>query len=170
AWLHRRRMVNQWCPDRHLVLAREQPSLTELVNMDQRFERHAAFVRDPRMNVIRIQVKEQPGHLRERWRSPRIDACAEAGGPGEPYQIPVISVVIRVVVRQKDVAQSGQWHIGQNKLTSHTVATVNDIPSVVPDVDGAHRTAMRLMATGKRDRQPAMWVSTTDLPTAASRL
>jgi len=37
-------------------------------------------------------------------------------------------------------------------------------------VDRGQRTPMRSMAMGKRkrDRQPTMWVTTTDLPTAAS--
>jgi transposase len=37
-------------------------------------------------------------------------------------------------------------------------------------VGGAHCTTMRRMAMGKRDRdrQPTMWVATTDLPTAVS--
>lgn len=95
------------------------------MDVDQWHERHAAFVSDPRLNVVRIHLKEQPGRLCEWRRPPRIDPCAEPRGPCQPDQISVISIVIRVVVRQEDVAQRGQWHIGKNKLTSHAVAAVD---------------------------------------------
>lgn len=136
-------MVDKRCPDRHLVIAHDQTTFAELMDMNQRHEWHAAFVGDPRTNVVGIHFKEQPGHLRERRRPPRVDPCAEPGGPCKPDQIPVISVVIRVVVRQEDVAQRRQWHIGENKLTSHTVAAVDHIRGVVFDNDlGRCRTRL----------------------------
>ena len=46
-----------------------------------------------------------------------------------------------MLVRQKDVAQRGQWDAGKDKLTCHTVAAVNHISGVVPDDDlGRGRT------------------------------
>ena len=48
-----------------------------------------------------------------------------------------------MVVRHEDVAQRGQWHVRQDKLTSHAVAAVDDIRGVVPDDDlGRGRTRL----------------------------
>jgi hypothetical protein len=136
-------MVNKRCPNRYLIIAYDQTTFAELMDMDQRHEWHATFVSDPRVNVVRIHFKEQPGQLRERWRPPRVDPCVESGSPCKPDQIPVISGVIRVVVRQKDVAQRRQWHIGKHKLTGHAVAAVDHIRGVVSDNDlGRRRTRL----------------------------
>jgi hypothetical protein len=136
---HHWRMIDQCGPDRHLVITQDQSSLAELMNMDQRLEWDASFVRRSRVNVVLIHIEKQPGHLRKRWRSPRVDAGAETSSPGEPDQVPIIGVVIGVVVRHEDVPERGQRDIRHHKLASHAVATVDDIRDVVPDDDLSRR-------------------------------
>src|SRR5215471_12581313 len=113
------------------------------MHMDQRFEWHTSLVSYPRMDVVLIQFKEQPGHLRERRRSPRVNACAESGGPCEPDQVSIIGVVIRVLVRQEYMAHGRQRHAGKHKLPGHTVAAVDHIRRVVAD-DHLGRGRIRL--------------------------
>ena len=86
-------------------------------------------------------AEEQPGHLRERWRSPSIDTRMQPGTPREPNEIPVIGIVVRMVVRQENVAECGQRHSGERELARDTVATVDDVDGIIRDDDLCGRRA-----------------------------
>ena len=80
----------------------------QLVDMDEGCERNAALVLNPGIDVVGVHFEEQLRHLRE-WRwPPGIDARAEAGGPSQPNQIPIVSIVVGMLVGQEDVTQSRQ--------------------------------------------------------------
>lgn len=51
-------MVDERCRDRHLVIAHPLPPFVQLVDMNQRDQRYAAFVSDPGVDVGCIQFKE----------------------------------------------------------------------------------------------------------------
>src|SRR5882724_8094380 len=62
--------------------------LDQLVYVNERDERAPALVGDARLDVGGIHLEEEPGHLLERRRPPRIHARAQPGRPCQPAGSP----------------------------------------------------------------------------------
>jgi hypothetical protein len=103
------------------------------MNVNQRLQRHTVLVGDSRSNVIRVHLEEQLRHLLQRRRSPRVDARAKTGSPGEQQQVAVVRVVVRVLMRHENVAQARQRNAGKHELTRDAVTAIDDVRGVVDD-------------------------------------
>src|SRR6185295_8123054 len=57
-----------------VLVLHDAAALAQLVDMDQRNERHPPLVGDAAADVRPIHLEEQLGHLLERWRTPRVDS------------------------------------------------------------------------------------------------
>ena len=79
------------------------------------------------LDVRRVHLEEQARHLPKRWRAPRIDSRSQPGGPRQPDQVAVISVVVRVVVRDEDVAKRRQRHVGEYELASDAISAIHHV-------------------------------------------
>src|SRR5207253_3966404 len=75
---------------------------------------------------------------------PRVDARAETCYPRQPDQVAVVGVVIRVVVRDEDMAQRRERHSGQGQLPGNAIAAIDHVRDVLAD-DHLRRGSPRLL-------------------------
>src|SRR6266478_4473103 len=115
--------------------------LDQLVYVNERDERAPALVGDARLDVGGIHLEEEPGHLLERRRPPRVDARAQPGRPCQPDEIAVVGIVIRVVVRDENVSQVRQRNTGEHQLARDAIAAIDHVRTVVRDDDLSGRRA-----------------------------
>src|SRR4029077_5078578 len=101
-------MVYERSGGRYVLVPHDFAVLVQLVDMNQRNERHPPLIGDTRLDVRRVHFEEQPGHLLERWGDPRVDSRSFYGGPSQPEQVAVIGVMVRVMVREEDVPKCWQ--------------------------------------------------------------
>jgi hypothetical protein len=134
-------MVGERRRDRHHVVLHHHAPFRELVDLDQRRQRDAPFVRAARLDVKGVHLEEEPGHPLERRGTPGVDARAQPGSPGEPDQVAVVGVVVRVVVGQEHVAQPVEGDTGQDELARDAVAAVDHVGRVVDQDDLGSRGA-----------------------------
>lgn len=132
---HHGRMIHQGRPHLHVLVLEDDAAVLELVNVDQGHERHSSFGRDSRVDVDRVHLEEELRHALERGRSPGINPGAQPGGPREPDQISVVRGVVRVLVGDEDMPESGERHVGEHELASDAVAAINDVRRPIRDDD-----------------------------------
>ena len=145
---HDRRMIDQRRGDLDVLVLQDDAALAQLVGVDQRRERHPAFVGDARVDVGRVHLEEQARHLLERRRTPGVDRRAQPGRPRQPDQVAVVRVVVGVMVRDEDVAQRRQRHAGEHQLPSDAVAAVDDVGHAVDDDAPAPDAELALRGRG----------------------
>ena len=61
--------------------------------------------------------------------------------PRKPHKIAVVGVVVRMVVREEDMPESGQRYIGQCELARDAVTTIDDVACAIRDDDLCWRRA-----------------------------
>src|SRR5262245_12666377 len=124
-------MVHEGRRDGQVLVSHEWAPVAELVNVDQWHQRHPVLVDDPDVDVSRVHFEEQPGHLLERWRSPSIDTGKPPRAPRKPNEVPVVGIVVRMMVREENVPESGHRHSSKRELARDAVAAIDDIRRVV---------------------------------------
>jgi len=105
-------------------------TLRNLVWMDKRNKRHPSFVRDARLHVIGVHLQEQARHASERGRPPSVHAVLESRLPSQQKKVSVIRVVVRVLVRDENVANSAQRHSGSHELDG-SISAVHNVGCIV---------------------------------------
>src|SRR5688572_18951314 len=103
--------------------------------MNKRRERRPALVRRPDVDVSAVHVEEQLRHVLERRRPPRVNARAQTSSPREQHEISIIRVMVRVVMRDKDMPQRGKRYSRKHKLSRDAVSAIDDIGNAVADDD-----------------------------------
>ena len=135
------RMIDECSGDLHVVVRHHDATIANLVWVNQRHERRPAFVCNPRIDIVGVHLEEQLRHLLERRWSPRVDSGVQAGGPRQPDQIAVVSVMVGMLMGQEDVPQRIEGHAGKGQLPGDAVAAVDDVRDAVDDDDlGGRRT------------------------------
>jgi hypothetical protein len=134
----------------HLTVVQYDARAVEIVDAEQRRQRHAPFVGDSRFDVCRVERKKLRCHPGQRRRPPAIDRRLEAGRPGQEEQVAIVRVVIRVMMRDEDVADRSQRHIRRDQLPRDAVPAIDDVRRVVD----AARTESGTRAVAGRLRCP----------------
>ena len=108
---HDRRMIDERGRDLQVLVLQDQAALASARGRwTSGHERHPALVGDAGLDVVGVHLEEEPRHLLERRRPPGVDPRPQARGPGQPDQVAVVGVVVRMVVGEEDVAQA--WAAG----------------------------------------------------------
>jgi hypothetical protein len=98
--------------DLHVLIVHHCAGFFYFMRVDERRERGMSFIRDVRIDISSAHLQEQTRYLLEgRW-SPCIESRVASHNPRQRYQIAVVGVVIRVMVCDENVSQSGYGHAG----------------------------------------------------------
>ena len=139
-----------------VLVLHDDATLRQLVDVYERSERDTALVGDTSLDIVGVHFKKQTRHLFDRRRPPRVDARPQAGGPREPDQIAVVGIVIRVLVRDKDVPQGRQLDAREDKLPGDAVPAIDDVWRVVREDhlgrSGRHFPRSRSSAGAEKDQ------------------
>ena len=95
----------------------------------------------PGVDVVHVHLEEQLRHLLERRWSPRVHPRRQASRPREPNQISVVGVVVRMLMRQEDMTQTGQRHTRECQLACDSVPAIDHVCDGVADDDLSGRRA-----------------------------
>jgi hypothetical protein len=69
----------------HVFVLHDQTGVVQLMDTNQRDQRHSPFIFSAGRDVKGVHLEEQRGHfLQRRRRSPGIDACSKTGSPRKP--------------------------------------------------------------------------------------
>src|SRR5882757_4537277 len=100
---HDRRMPDQGRRHRYILVLHDLSAVSQLVHVNQRYERDPALVGYTSIDVIRIHLKKELSHPLKWRRPPGIDACAQSRLPSQQQQVAVVCVVIRMMMGDEDV-------------------------------------------------------------------
>jgi hypothetical protein len=67
-------MVDERSSDLDVLVLHHWAALAQLMDVNERTERHPPLVGDARGDVVRVHLEEQLGHLLERRWPPRVDS------------------------------------------------------------------------------------------------
>lgn len=163
--LNRRMVVDRSChPD--AIVAEDFAGRRDLVRPDERRERCAALVRNPRLDVEGVRLEQQPRHLLERGRPVHVHG-RQPRRPSEQPQRSVPGVVVRMLMRDEDRAKLADRQLRERELPRDAVSAVDQVDAIVDD-DGLRRRG----AAGLRRWPPrcAEQDQTRSLPVCGLRL
>src|SRR5260370_15103932 len=129
-----RRMAHKKTADLHVIILHYDARAIELVNEDQLAWIFTALVRDARFDIKLLVTEKILGHLAKAGRSISVDVDGQAGNPRVVEQGAVLKIVIRMVMRNEDVAQSVKRNPGGQQLPRSSIAAINNVGNIV-DLD-----------------------------------
>src|ERR1041385_9167638 len=91
----------------------------------------AAFVYNAHVDIKLLILEKLLGHLRETRWTIRVDLRGQTRDPRVIDQRSKLEIVIRVVMRDKDVAQPVERDTRSDQLLRHTVTAVDQVRNVV---------------------------------------
>jgi len=138
------RMVHGGAAHDDLIVFHDGAAFLQLVRVHQRPERRAPFVGDPDVDVRRAHLEEEVRHAGERRRPPRVDLGSQARRPCEQHEGAEVGVVIGMMMRDEEMADSCEVDAGEHHLPRDAVAAIDHVRGAVDDDDRRRRRAPAL--------------------------
>src|SRR3569833_441359 len=86
-----------------------------------------ALVLHPRIDIDLFVTKEITRHLTESRRPERVNVYLAACHPGVIQQRPILKIMIRMVMRDENVAERAEAYLRAQELACDTVAAIDDV-------------------------------------------
>src|SRR5438876_5413710 len=116
---------------RHFVVLHDDTLAIKFVHENHFARIKPAFIFKTRLDIELLVTEKVLSHFTQTGRTIGVNTDSLGGNARVIEQRAVLEVMIRVMMRDEDVAQSVERNTCRNQLPRYTIAAINDIKNVV---------------------------------------